>query len=57
MLEVIDEKKNQLDYLHPLLKYTLKSLREKLFLEWTDIKISFKFEINDSLDLYLSIVK
>lgn len=35
MLEVINEKKAELDELRPLPKYTLKSLREKLFLEWT----------------------
>src|SRR5690625_197058 len=35
MLEVINEKKAELDKLRPLPKYTLKSLREKLFLEWT----------------------
>src|SRR5699024_4122779 len=35
MLEVINEKKAELDELRPLPKYTLKSLREKLLLEWT----------------------
>ncbi|GEN85186.1 cell division protein Fic [Sporosarcina luteola] len=35
MFERIDEKKAQLDAARPLPKYTLKSLREKLFLEWT----------------------
>lgn len=35
MLEVINEKKAELDALRPLPKYTLKSLREKPFLEWT----------------------
>lgn len=35
MFEHIDEKKAQLDAARPLPKYTLKSLREKLFLEWT----------------------
>lgn len=35
MLDVINEKKAELDNLRPLPKYTLKSLREKLFLEWT----------------------
>src|SRR5690625_1900870 len=35
MLEVINEKKAELDKLRTLPKYTLKSLREKLFLEWT----------------------
>jgi len=35
MLEVINEKKAELDKLRPLPKYTLKSLREKLILEWT----------------------
>lgn len=34
MFEVIDEKKEKLDALRPLPKYTLKSLREKLSLEW-----------------------
>lgn len=35
LFEHIDEKKAQLDAARPLPKYTLKSLREKLFLEWT----------------------
>jgi Fic family protein len=35
MFEVINEKKAELDRLRPLPKYTLKSLREKLILEWT----------------------
>lgn len=35
MLDIINKKKNELDSLRPLPKYTLKSLREKLFLEWT----------------------
>lgn len=35
LFERIDEKKAQLDAARPLPKYTLKSLREKLFLEWT----------------------
>lgn len=35
MLETINEKKKQLDDLRPLPKYTLKSLQEKLLLEWT----------------------
>jgi Fic family protein len=35
MFEAIDLKKVQLDSSRPLPKYTLKSLREKLFLEWT----------------------
>jgi len=35
MLEVINEKNAELDALRPLPKYTLKSLREKLYLEWT----------------------
>lgn len=35
MFESINEKKAQLDAACPLPKYTLKSLREKLFLEWT----------------------
>ena len=35
MFEVINEKKAQLDAARPLPIYTLKSLREKLFLEWT----------------------
>ena len=35
MFEHINEKKAQLDAKRPLPKYTLKSLREKLFLEWT----------------------
>lgn len=35
MFEVINLKKAQLDNSRPLPKYTLKSLREKLFLEWT----------------------
>jgi Fic family protein len=35
MFERINEKKAQLDAMRPLPKYTLKSLREKLLLEWT----------------------
>ncbi|AWE06023.1 cell filamentation protein Fic [Lysinibacillus sp. 2017] len=35
MLEQIDIKKQQLDAKRPLPKYTVQSLREKLFLEWT----------------------
>lgn len=35
MFEVINQKKAKLDALRPLPIYTLKSLREKLFLEWT----------------------
>lgn len=35
MFESINKKKEQLDASRPLPKYTLKSLREKLFLEWT----------------------
>lgn len=35
MFEVINKKKAKLDVLRPLPAYTLKSLREKLFLEWT----------------------
>lgn len=35
LFKVINEKKAQLDAARPLPKYTLKSLREKLFLEWT----------------------
>ncbi len=35
MFEKINEKKVILDASRPLLSYTLKSLREKLFLEWT----------------------
>jgi len=35
LFEVINKKKAQLDAARPLPKYTLKSLREKLFLEWT----------------------
>lgn len=35
MLRIISEKKSQLDELESLPLYTLKSLREKLFLEWT----------------------
>lgn len=35
LFEVINEKKAQLDVARPLPIYTLKSLREKLFLEWT----------------------
>ncbi|PID23534.1 Fic family protein [Sporosarcina sp. P7] len=35
MFKVVNEKKSQLDAARPLPKYTLKSLREKLFLEWT----------------------
>ncbi|MFJ5625307.1 Fic family protein [Peribacillus loiseleuriae] len=35
MFEQIDRKKESLDTLRPLPKYTLKSLREKLLLEWT----------------------
>jgi Fic family protein len=35
MLETLDRKKALLDEKRPLPKYTLKSLREKLLLEWT----------------------
>ncbi|WP_059104817.1 Fic family protein [Shouchella shacheensis] len=35
MFEQIDRKKATLDTLRPLPKYTLKSLREKLLIEWT----------------------
>lgn len=35
LFEQNNNKKAQLDAAHPLPKYTLKSLREKLFLEWT----------------------
>lgn len=35
MFEKIDEKKARLDAKRPLPKYTLRSLREKLLLEWT----------------------
>ncbi|MEC1180432.1 Fic family protein [Metasolibacillus meyeri] len=35
MFEQIDLKKQQLDAKRPLPKYTVQSLREKLFLEWT----------------------
>ncbi|KMY31865.1 cell division protein Fic [Lysinibacillus xylanilyticus] len=35
MLDQINEKKARVDALRPLPKYTLKSLREKLLLEWT----------------------
>ncbi|WP_077210437.1 Fic family protein [Bacillus dakarensis] len=35
MFEVINEKKAKLDAARPLPMYTLKSLREKLLLEWT----------------------
>ena len=35
MIEQIDLKKQQLDAKSPLPKYTVQSLREKLFLEWT----------------------
>ncbi|WP_153733069.1 Fic family protein [Sporosarcina obsidiansis] len=35
MFEQIDGKKARLDGKSPLLKYTVQSLREKLFLEWT----------------------
>lgn len=35
LFESINKKKAQLDAARPLPKYTLKSLREKLFLEWT----------------------
>lgn len=35
MFEQIDTKKEQLDMKRPLPKYTVQSLREKLFLEWT----------------------
>ncbi|MEK1831240.1 hypothetical protein AAAC51_26455 [Priestia megaterium] len=35
MFEQINRKKVKLDTLRPLPKYTLKSLREKLLLEWT----------------------
>ncbi|WP_138418878.1 Fic family protein [Aquibacillus sediminis] len=35
MFETINQKKKELDRLRPLPKYTLKTLREKLFLEWT----------------------
>src|SRR5699024_12443699 len=34
-LEITTKKKEQLDAARPLPKYTLKSLQEKLFLEWT----------------------
>lgn len=35
LLQLITKKKAQLDAARPLPKYTLKSLQEKLFLEWT----------------------
>lgn len=35
MFEVINEKKQQVDAARPLPKYTLKSLQEKLLVEWT----------------------
>jgi Fic family protein len=35
MFEQINRKKASLDTLRPLPKYTVKSLREKLLLEWT----------------------
>ena len=35
MFEIIDKKKTLLDASRPLPEYTLKSLREKVFLEWT----------------------
>lgn len=35
MFETIEQKKKLLDSKRPLPKYTLQSLREKLFLEWT----------------------
>ena len=35
MFEQIDQKKALLDSKRPLPKYTLKSLREKLLLDWT----------------------
>lgn len=35
MFNQIDYKKQQLEANNPLPKYTLQSLREKLFLEWT----------------------
>ena len=35
MFELIDSKKQMLDEKRPLPKYTVKSLKEKLFLEWT----------------------
>lgn len=35
MFTIIDEKKAQLDAKRPLPRYTIQSLREKLFLEWT----------------------
>lgn len=35
MFESIDEKKNLLDSKRPLPEYTVKSIRENLFLEWT----------------------
>lgn len=35
MFETINQKKAQLDASRPLSRYTRKSLREKLFLEWT----------------------
>src|SRR5690554_2395827 len=35
MFEMIDKKKNKIEEKRPLPKNTLKSLREKLFLEWT----------------------
>ena len=35
MFETINEKKRRLEIKRPFPKYTLKSLREKLLLEWT----------------------
>ena len=35
MYASIDEKKKRLDAMRPLPKYTLKSLKEKMLLEWT----------------------
>ncbi len=35
MFEIVDKKKNRIEKKRPLAKNTLKSLREKLFLEWT----------------------
>lgn len=34
MLEIVNEKKERLDSKRPLPKYSVQSLREKLFLEW-----------------------
>ncbi|MCM3791287.1 hypothetical protein M3221_23415 [Domibacillus indicus] len=55
MFQVIDEKKKQLNAKCPLPAYTLRSLKEKLLLEWTyhsnaieqKISAAFPFKISD----------